>query len=120
MEKNMTNHDQQKTETTNCDPPMTTPQRVVPVLKLDPEEYRSYLEEFDMTQEQQNELLEVLWNIMRTFVDIGWGLDSVQMFSVAKNEFSGPDSGKMLDIKNTTQTFNKIVENHKMEDQSHG
>ena len=52
-------------------------------LALDPERYRSYLESFEMSQAEQDELLQTLWNILSTFVDIGFGLDSVQ------NLFSG-------------------------------
>ena len=49
-------------------------------LKLNPDEYREELAEFDMTKEQQDELLQVLWDIISTFVNIGWGVDTVQMF----------------------------------------
>jgi len=50
-------------------------------LQLDLDEYRDDLAEFNLTEQQENELLEVLFNIMRTYVEIGFGLDSVQMFS---------------------------------------
>ncbi len=40
---------------TACGPPMHADEPAVTVLKLDPDEYRHYLEEFDMTEEQQNE-----------------------------------------------------------------
>ena len=83
-------------------------------LALDPEEYRKDLEEFDLTKDQQDELLEVLFNIMRTFVEIGFGLDSVQMFSTAtiarSGEFTGSDSGKLLDRKNNPQQFNRAAD----------
>ena len=84
-----------------------------PPLALDPDEYREHLEDFDLTAEQENELLAVLWNIMRTFVDIGFGLDSVQVFSTGKPgeavEISGPDSGNALRKKNTPQRFNQAA-----------
>ena len=47
--------------------------------KLDYEEYREQLAKFKLTKEQENELLSTLWDMMRTMVDIGFGLDSVQM-----------------------------------------
>ena len=33
----------------------------------------------DLTAAQQTELLQALWQIMSTMVDIGWSVDSVQM-----------------------------------------
>lgn len=81
----------------------------MPPLKLDPEEYRAHLEEYDLTEEQENELLETLWHIMRTFVEIGFGVDSVQMFLAEKAEKSGQDSGNTLEQKNSTQHFNRAA-----------
>jgi hypothetical protein len=60
-------------------------------LTLDPNKYRSYLEEFDLTEEQENELLAILWRILSTMVDIGFGLDSVQMLFPAMIENAGVD-----------------------------
>ena len=83
-------------------------------LALDPDEYREDLDQFDLTKEQQDEMLAVLWNIMRTFVEIGFGLDSVQVFSTAKNgrpdEITGPDSGKLLGIEGTPLHFNQAAD----------
>ena len=89
--------------------PATTAEGPLAPLQLDPDEYREHLAEFDMTEEQQNELLGVLWNIMRTFVEIGFGLDSVQMFSVASDEKSRSDSGNRLQVKNTPHQFNQAA-----------
>ena len=46
--------------------------------KLDYEAYRKDLESLDLTEAEQNELLETLWNIMRTMAECGFGLDPVQ------------------------------------------
>jgi hypothetical protein len=45
---------------------------------FDPEKYRSYLEDTELSHEQQTEYLKVLWSIMTTFVELGFGVDSVQ------------------------------------------
>jgi hypothetical protein len=50
-----------------------------PPPKLCLEDYRDDLAEFDLTPEQQKELLETLWNIMVSFVDLGFGMDSVSL-----------------------------------------
>ena len=45
---------------------------------FDPDKYRSEIDDFDLTDEQATELLQTLWNIMYTFVEIGFGGDPVQ------------------------------------------
>ncbi|MEW7988313.1 MAG: hypothetical protein AB2799_21175 [Candidatus Thiodiazotropha sp.] len=76
-------------------------------LKLDPEKYRDYLDEFELSEEQQNELLETLWHIMRTFVEIGWGLDSVQsVFSGIAEKAMHEDSGALQEKDH----FNQLAE----------
>lgn len=44
----------------------------------DPEKYREHVEEFDLSEQEQSELLQTLWSIMATFVDMGFGVDSFQ------------------------------------------
>jgi hypothetical protein len=40
--------------------------------------YMDELQEFDISEEEKIAFLESLCLIMKTFVDIGWGVDSVQ------------------------------------------
>lgn len=51
----------------------------LPGLKFDPDRYREHLANIELDEAQQNELLQVLWDIMSTMVNIGWGVDSVQL-----------------------------------------
>jgi len=88
-------------------------------LKIDLKEYSEDLKEFDLTEEQKIELLETLCSIMRSFVDIGWGLDSVQLFSVSDDEFSSPDSGNTIEQKDSKNSFNNAVTNHAAKEVSH-
>ena len=46
-------------------------------LALDTDRYLPELEEFDITEDQKIEMLQTLWSLMRAFVDIGWGVDSI-------------------------------------------
>lgn len=48
---------------------------VPPALELDIERYRADLAGFDLTPDQQRELLETLWSIMRSFVELGFTVD---------------------------------------------
>ena len=50
------------------------------LIKFAAEDYRHHLSELDLSEDQKDELLKTLWHIMSTFVDIGWGVDTVQMF----------------------------------------
>ena len=44
---------------------------------FDPADYRDDLAKLDISEEEAAEMLAVLWDIMRAFVDLGWGVDSV-------------------------------------------
>ncbi len=71
-------------------------------LSLDPERYRQHLEGMELNTEQENELLQILWKIMSTMADIGFGEHSVQMVldSLLKNASS--ESADTLKKNNST------------------
>ena len=52
--------------------------RPSPNVAFDPDDYRADLAELKLTRAQEEELLQTLWTIMSAFVDLGWGVDSVQ------------------------------------------
>lgn len=63
---------------------------------LDVHRYRSELEGLALTEDQQAELLRTLYFIMATFVDWGFGVDSVQRLFPALADFSStPDSNAL-------------------------
>jgi hypothetical protein len=53
---------------------------------FDPDKYRVYLEDTELSDDQQREYLKMLWSIMATFVELGFGLDSVQQALPAVDE----------------------------------
>ncbi|MCR9261218.1 MAG: hypothetical protein NXH95_15960 [Pseudomonadaceae bacterium] len=77
--------------------------RASPAPKLEVEDYRDHLVEFEFTAKEERELLETLWGIMQTMVDIGFGLDAVQQVIPA---FVGSVSPSTEEI---TQAFNDNV-----------
>jgi len=83
--------------------------KVLPRLELDPDKYRKHLGECDLTEAQQNEVLQVLWQIMSTMVDIGWGVDSVQMFLPDLFKKASMDSDKLLKHNDTPLSDNNNV-----------
>ena len=66
-------------DTTNCtSTPLQSGKRARPTLQVDIERYAPYLEDADITDEQKRELIEALWSIMVSFVDLGFGIEPVQ------------------------------------------
>ena len=57
------------------------PEAQFTALSFDYEEYAPYLEDSDLTEEQKREFLETLWNIMVSFVDLGFGIHPIQQAS---------------------------------------
>lgn len=49
-----------------------------PTLTLDVALYQKYLDDAELSAEQKQEFIETLWNIIVAFVDLGFGIDSVQ------------------------------------------
>ena len=84
-----------------------------PTLKLEPEKYKGHLEGLEITDEQVEELLKILWNIMYTMVDIGMGFDSIQTLFAALAENAGQDSGKDSTIEDRKNSFNESAKTNK-------
>ena len=47
-------------------------------LALDEQKYLEHVKNCALSDAQQREYLQILWSIMATFVELGFGLDSVQ------------------------------------------
>ena len=65
-------------------------------------EFREYLDDYELSEEQKNELLQTLWWIMVSFVDIGFGVNSVGRYLPALEEFSLANGGNALEQSNPT------------------
>lgn len=57
-------------------PPIST---VLPRIEINEADYMHYFENDNYTEEEAHAFLHVIWNIMQSCVDIGWGLDNVQI-----------------------------------------
>ncbi|MFT3815218.1 MAG: hypothetical protein QM740_17860 [Acidovorax sp.] len=62
---------------------------------IDTSAYMDDLEAFDISEEEKIAFLEALCFIMKTFVDIGWGVDSVQRIFPALFEREEATSGPL-------------------------
>jgi hypothetical protein len=54
--------------------------------ECDVEKYREYIKDLDLNEEEQAELLKTLWHIMAAFVDMGFGLDSIQLLPASDQQ----------------------------------
>lgn len=76
-----------------------------PVLQLDVDYYQSFLDDEDLSEAQKKELLETIWNIVVTFVDLGFGIEPVQVaIEAGKNntqDMIRPDSDSVKQAEQT-------------------
>lgn len=46
-------------------------------MNCNPDDYREEIAVFNLTREQEDELLLTLWEMMRSMVEMGWGVDTI-------------------------------------------
>ena len=63
---------------------------------FDPDEYTDCLDALEMSETQKRDVLYALFHIMRIFVDIGFGRDSVQLIEKSLENSSSRDSEKLV------------------------
>lgn len=80
------------------------PEPAAPPPRLQAEKYKAHLDEMDLSDHQARELLETLWSIMVTFVDIGWGVDSltIAMPGIFEAESKDGHTGAITTKEHTT------------------
>jgi hypothetical protein len=79
----------------------STPVAAIP--KLDAAKYMAELEDCELSEAQKAELLQTLWFIMATFVDWGFGVDSVTRALPALADFSSSAESDALEETGRTQ-----------------
>lgn len=66
---------------------------------FDPQNYRPYVDDLDLSAEQKDELLRTLFSIMSAFVRLGFDVDSVQhVLPALAQKSSEMDSGEVQGI----------------------
>ena len=81
-----------------------------PVLRLDPARYQDQFAGSDISEADQIALLEVLWSIMITFVDLGFDVRKVGTCLPEIFERHGADSQNMIQNKDCTRPIKKEEE----------
>ncbi len=66
--------------------------------ELDPSRYMAHVEEFDISEEQKIELLQTLWSVMRSFVEMGFKGDvCVQIFGESLKDLEEDSAHDRID-----------------------
>lgn len=61
---------------------------------FDLDKYMKMAEGFDLSEDEKRELLTTLWEIMKRFVELGWGMDSVSILEGEKSRENGASQGE--------------------------
>ena len=72
------------------------------------DQYLDDLKELGITEAEKIEFLQTLCLIMKTFVDIGWGLDSIQRIFPALSE-SAQSQNTALEQPPAAERFNTVA-----------
>jgi hypothetical protein len=72
----------------------------------DIEKYRSYVDRFDLTEQQKAELVHTVWQVVEGFAYRAFGLDPVQQALGAGHEEGAAPASSMLDFNTTSQLAN--------------
>ena len=79
---------------------------------FDVDKYLDGLKDSDISDEEKREFLQALCLIMKTFVDIGWGVNSVQRvvqpFMGLSDEFASTSEGIAARVE-ATEPFNEMA-----------
>jgi hypothetical protein len=89
-------------------------------MKIDLDEFRNGLAEYDLDDAQKDELLAALWQIIFTFVQIGWGIDSVHLVIPELADFSSPEGDTELNysIHTIAQNEGSAITEHSLKSES--
>ena len=86
-------------------PPEFNPETAPPRLSIDWDAYLPFLENEDISEEQKHELIEALWTIMVSFVDLGFGIHPIQQVCGQDISLAELPAADVLNLGNTTSEF---------------
>ena len=76
-------------------------------LTLDVDRYQKYLDDADLSEAQKQDVLEALWSIIVSFVDLGFGVHPVQRACGQLPEIASQSSNQVVDVVNCKEPINK-------------
>jgi hypothetical protein len=81
--------------------------------ELDAAEYLPEMAEFDLTEAQKIELLQTLWSIMRSFVELGFQADICGQIFGESNPLNLPQADNVQSFRSTQNTETPLAANGK-------
>lgn len=84
----------------------------MPSLSIDWDLYGSMLEDSDLDEDQKRELIESLWSIVVTFVDLGFGIHPIQQVCGEDDENLAKAIADMVSLPNTNNNLENISVPH--------
>lgn len=84
-------------------PPEFNPETAPPRLSIDWDAYLPFLENEDISEEHKRELIEALWSIMVSFVDLGFGIHPVQQVCGQDISLAELPATDVLSLDNTEE-----------------
>ncbi|WP_317959923.1 hypothetical protein [Phaeobacter inhibens] len=90
-------------------PPEFNPETAPHALSIDWDAYLPFFEDEDISDEHKHELIEALWLIMVSFVDLGFGIHPVQQACGQDISLAELPATDVLDLGNTTSSFEQAA-----------
>lgn len=90
-------------------PPEFNPETAPPRLSIDWDAYLPFLENEDISEEQKRELIEALWSIMVSFVDLGFGIHPIQQVCGQDISLAELPAADVLNLDNITSEFEQAA-----------
>ncbi len=103
------NAKRQKDEAMTDIPPEFNPETAPARLSIDWDAYLPFLENEDISEEQKRELIEALWSIMVSFVDLGFGIHPIQQVCGQDMSLAELPAADVLNLDNTTSEFEQAA-----------
>lgn len=88
-------------------PPEFNPETAPPTLSIDWEAYLPFFEDENIPESDKQELIEALWAIVVSFVDLGFGVHPVQQVCGKDISLAEMPVGDVLNSSNTTSKTKK-------------
>lgn len=103
------NAKRQKDEAMTDIPPEFNPETAPPHLSIDWDAYLPLLENEDISEEQKRELIEALWSIMVSFVDLGFGIHPLQQVCGQDISLAELPAADVLNLDNIASEFDQAA-----------
>lgn len=107
-----TPHEAERTPAMTEIPPDFNPETAPPKLTIDWDAYLPFFEDEDIPEEQKRELIEALWSIMVSFVDLGFGIHPAQQVCGKDVSLPEPMRPDVLDLEDTRTPFEHAAGRH--------